>query len=357
MDYNLQIQKLLVKMDAVASPQDKLTLLKQAITLADTHNDVEWGFDLRLELIDVESDTPCRSDSLPAFTWIVEAYEQNPDLFKERDFVWKYKWMISYVRRNASISMEQIDAIVEDFKMRLQRNGYSLRAYYYSKVHMAYFLGNLEDARINLELADKELRDNMSNCAACELDDKVELQLRSGNFDSAMTMGQDLFTKKLTCGHMPFTTYCTCVECFTKANDFEKAHEFFLKAEEDLLATENDTSQILNVSKLILFLSIYNREKAWEYFEEYCDWSYGADDYYTFIFAKNILPLLNEDGNRTLKINAVMPWYKSDNNYDIKELYNYYYNIANDLARRFDARNNSVYVTHQLENIFAIGKN
>lgn len=352
MDYNLQIQKLLVKADAVALPQDKLNFIKQAISVADSHNDIEWGFDLRLELIDIESDMARRAESLPAFTWILDTYDNNSDLFRERDFLWKYKWMISYVRRTVSVSVEQNESIMEDFKTRLQRNGYSLRPYYQAKAHMANFVDNQEEVRKYLNLADKELRDNMSNCAACELDDKVELELRLGNFDTAMTMGSDLFSKKLTCAHMPFATYCTCVECFTDAKEYERAHDFFLKAEEDLRAMENDTSQISNVAKMIHFLSVYGqKDKAWEYFEQYAEWSHESDDYRCYTFAVNVLHLLKTGGELTLKVSPIMPWYKADNVYSALQLYNYYYAMATDLGAQFDNRHNTSFFTKKINDV------
>ena len=50
-----------------------------------------------------------------------------------------------------------------------------------------------------------------------------------------------------------------------------------------------------------------------------------------------------------MKINANIPWYQSDNTYDTNELYNYYYNEALELAKRFDARNDTNFFMQQLE--------
>ncbi|MDR1340525.1 MAG: hypothetical protein LBK58_10805 [Prevotellaceae bacterium] len=346
MDYALQIQKLLIQRDRISSPGDRIAMLKQAINLADTHNDVEWGFDLRLELIRDEKETSRCDESLPAFTWILDANDRNPELFDEGDFLWEYKWMLGSVRRNSSISMEQIESIAEDFKIRLSRNGYSLRPYYTTRAHMAFFLGNLDEAAKYIELRNREVRDGMANCQACELDDDVELEMRLGNFDKALAVGSNMLTKKLTCTHMPFSCYCTCVKYFQKAGDMERAHEYFQKAEADL-AELSDTSQIIEIGIMIRFLTGHDRERAWAFFEQHAHWNVNSEDYLDFVFSINVLPLLNGEETRVLNVSPSLEWHREDSTYDTKEIYNYYYKKAEDLAEKFDRRNGSAYFSQQ----------
>ncbi|MDR2286405.1 MAG: hypothetical protein LBE04_02850 [Prevotellaceae bacterium] len=346
MDYSLQIQKLLIQRDRVSSSNDKIALLKQAINLADAHNDVEWGFDLRLDLIRDEKDTSHCDESLPAFTWILDAYDKNPELFNEEDFLWEYKWMLGSVRRNSSISLEQIESIAENYKTRLLRNGYSLRSYYTTKAHLAFFLGNLDDAKKYIDIRNREVRDSMSNCHACELDDDVELELRLGNFEKALTVGNNMLTKKVICAHMPFSCYCSCVKYFQKAGDMEKAHEYFLKAEADLVEL-SDTSQISEIGIMIRFLIDYDKEKAWMFFEQYAHWNVDSEDYLDFLFSISVLPLFEGEGSRVLNVNPSIEWYREDNTYNLQEIYNYYYKKAKDLAERFDRRNGNGYFSEQ----------
>jgi hypothetical protein len=346
MNYTLEIQKLLLGRDRQQSPSDRIALLKQAINLADANNDPAWGFDLRLDLIRDEKDTSRCDESLPAFTWILDAYDKNPELFNEEDFLWEYKWMLGSVRRNSAVSFKQIEAITEDFRMRLLRNGYSLRPYYTCKAHMELFINNLGQAKEDLVLRDMEVRDEMSNCPACELDDCVELELRLGNFDKALTVGNNMLTKKITCTHMPFSCYCTCVEYFRKAGDMERAYEYFQKAEADL-ADLSDTSQIQEVGIMLRFLTDYDREKAWTFFERHAHWNVNSEDYLDFLFSIHVMPLLKSEESRVLNVNPSIEWYREDNTYDLKEIHNYYYNKAKDLAERFDRRNGNSYFSEQ----------
>ncbi|MDR2423480.1 MAG: hypothetical protein LBD59_01995 [Prevotellaceae bacterium] len=350
MEYTLQIQKLLLQLKTVELPTDRIALLKQAIKHADVHNDTVWGFDLRLNLIREEKYTSHCDESLQAFTWILDTFDNAPGTFLESNFLWEYKWMLGSIRRNSSISMEQIEIISEDYRERLTRNGYSLRSYYTVKLHMAFFLGQMDEAKKYLDLRNKEIRDDMSNCRACELDDDVELELRLGNFDKAIVVGNEVLTKKVTCGHMPFSCYCHCVKYFQQAGNMEKALEYFQKAEDEMAELTNDTSLIAEIGIMLRFLTDYDREKAWRFFEQYVHWNIDSEDYLDFLFSKSVLSLLSGEGCKTLKISPIVEWYRADDTYDQKKLYDCYRKRAEELAAAFDKRNGSNWFTEQLNN-------
>lgn len=351
MNHNLEIQKLLLKKDTVQHPEDRINLLKQAIQIADANNDLDWGFDLRLDLIFEERDTSHCVDSFSAFAWLLNTRDTNPEMFDESDFLWEYKWMAGAARRNVNISKEQVESIMDDLKIRMERNGYTLRGYYSVMIYWYLFTGEIEEAKKFLKLRNDIARDRMSHCPACELDTQVEIELIEGNFDKALTTANDLITKKLTCGVMPLVTFCNLTYYLGKAGD-ARAAEFLPKAEEEIAALkENDTSLISQVSDLLYYLTLTDKAKAWEYFERYADWEVDAEDAVSFDFSKNALPLLKDGGQKELKLNIKVPYFSSDNIYDTDQLYQYYYNKATDLARRFDARNGTNKFTAELEEV------
>lgn len=339
MNYNLEIQKILIKVEASNHPDDKINLLKQAIRIADANNDLDWGFDLRLDLIAQEKDTSHCTESFPAFAWLLNTYDTNPDLFNEDDFLWEYKWMAGAARRNVNISREQVESIMEDLKIRLERNGYTSRGYYSIMIYWNLFIGDIDKAKEFLQLRDNTPRDRMSNCPACELDTKVELELINGNFDKAIATADDLINKKLTCGVMPLVTFCNLTYYLSRSND-PRAAEYFAKAEEEFAEIEeNDTSLLSNIADLFDYLIKNNKNRAWEYFQKYSDWEPGAEDAIVYDFSKSVLPLLSQKGTKELNINPKLPYYKTDGIYNLEELYDYYYQKAFDLANRFDKRN------------------
>lgn len=354
MNHNLEIQKILLKLDTLSHPEDKINLLKQAIQIADANNDLDWGFDLRLDLISQEKDTSHCTESFPAFTWILSAYDSNSELFNEDDFLWEYKWMAAAARRNVNISRQQVESIMADLKVRMERNGYTPRGYYSVMIYWNLFIGDMQEANKYLELRDNTTRDRMSHCPACELDTRVEIELIEGQFDKAITTANDLITKKLTCGVMPLSTFCNLTYYLSKAGD-ERAAEFFEKAEEEIAeAEENDSSLISNISDLIYYLNKYDRNRGWEYFQKYAEWEIGAEDSISFDFSKNILTLLKEDGQKQLTMSEKLPYFKADGNYDVADLYDYYYKRANELAQQFDARNGTNSFSKALEEVVSV---
>lgn len=356
MNHNLEIQKLLLKINSLNHPEDKMNLLKQAILIADSNNDIEWGFDLRLDLIFTEKDTSHCNDSFSAFAWLLNTRDNNPELFDESDFLWEYKWMAGSARRNSNIPLEQIHLIQEDLKERMARNGYTLRGYYSVMIFWYLSIGDIKKSKEFLILRDTAARDRMSHCQACELNTDVEIELLEGNFDSAITKANDLITKKLTCGVMPLITFCNLTYFLGKVGD-KRADEYFPKAEEEINKLDkNDTSLISHISDLLLYLTLTNKNKAWEYFEEYADWEVNSEDETSFIFSKNVLPLLREKGFKNLNLSSKLPYYSTNGNYNLNTLFNYYFDKATILAEKFDKRNNTDQFNKQIKEVLALSK-
>ncbi|MVX35508.1 hypothetical protein [Myroides sp. LoEW2-1] len=339
MNYNLEIQKILLKVEQMEKFSDKVVALKEAIQLADQHNDIDWGFDLRLDLIRKERNTSKCEESFPAFAWILNASDTNADYFDESDFLWEYKWMFCSAYRNASISTEQIMQIGEDLKSRLVKNGYSLRAYY--NVMTGYYL-HLRDyakAQEYIDLADGEVIDDMTNCPACELDTKVEVLMDTGRVEESLVKAKDLISKKLTCYSMPFQTFCHFAYKLNKIGD-ERAELYFDKALEEYYAHDSyDSSVGYSMSQLICYMYEKKHPDTWEFFSRVCEWQIGAEDIHVYNFSKYMASMLKDGGTQALTLSSQLPYYRSDGTYDLFDLYTHFKQIAYNYADQFDQRN------------------
>jgi tetratricopeptide (TPR) repeat protein len=347
--HTLQIQKLLIRANAVQSPFDKMNLIKRAINIADANNDPEWGFDLRKQIIEIEKSTSSCIEGMPAFAWILETYEQHPEFCDESDFLMEYKWMVQAARRNASVSLEQFEAIIEDYKKRLLRNGFSLHSYYSARAHMAFQLNELDEAGKYLKLRASEKRDDLSFCLACELHDLVEHALLCGDVPEAVSVGMKVFTGEEHCKYVPFNTICTSVNIFEDCGYEESANKLFKIA--SLKLSEMQDSEMYNIGyigKLIFFITKRDKKKAWDMFEKYLAWSIDCEDYYNFQFSSGVLSLFKGSGTHPLNISSRVPWYNPSGIYELPELYAYYKNQAVSLAAKFDARNGNTVFSDEL---------
>ena len=132
MRYTLEIQKLLLQtQNKNLHPREKANLLKEAIRIADENEDVEWATEMRLDLIYELNLLSADAEEITVFSKILDDYENHKDVIKEDDLLWKYKWIWACTFDLPEIPMEQVQAIGEDYKTRILRNGYSLRSYYH----------------------------------------------------------------------------------------------------------------------------------------------------------------------------------------------------------------------------------
>ncbi len=354
MNYNLQIQKILLEVDSAATIQDKIKLQKQAINIADGNNDIDWGYELRSDLMYMEKGTSHCHESIPAFVWIMDTIDTNPDLFDENDILLKYKWMIMAAQRNADFSLEQLGIVREDFKLRMEANGHGLSTYYNILFQWFMQTGDFGQARKYRDLRNLQQPDTISHCLACDISSDVELELLTGNFDKAMTLAEELLSARVSCFYEPFAVLSKLLYYFARNKD-NRAESFYQRTEEELSKLDTSESYLmLHASYLIFYTSLFHRERAWNLFEKYSGWEIGAEDYPSFYFAVNVLPLLKENGERLLNLNVELPYFRQDNKYIIQDLYRYYREKAQDLAGKFDKRNGNTYFNDTLNLISSL---
>ena len=345
MKYNLEIQKILFQVEDNKSltPKDKVALLKQAVALADDNDDIEWAYELRLDLIRECYHLASDTDLVTNFSWILNAYEEHPDWFNESDFLWQYKWILRIMYDNPDVSLEQINSIVEDFKNRLTRNGYGLRPYYDRLYKEAMTQRRYEDAKKYLDLRNEAPDDAMGNCAACTLDDEVDYYMQTGQFDEAYNRAQPILEKQLTCGLVPARTLCTLTYYAWKSGKEELAAELFEKADAEMDVLKNDENLTSEGGMLVSYLADKNPEKARHYIEKCLPWMIEGDGYSKYDFSAYMVEALNKWTGTDpilLELPTEFEGYSASGQYPVKELKDCFYTIAHQLAEKFDKRDN-----------------
>jgi len=344
MNHNLQIQKILLEIGKKPNTKDKIKLLKQAINIADGSNDLDWGYELRSDLMYLEKGTSHCIESIPAFVWIMDTVDANPEIFDENDILLKYKWMILAAQRNTAFTIEQINSIREDFKKRMENNGHGLYTYYNLLFMWHMQTGNFDEARKFKELRDTQQPDTVSYCLACDIDTNVEIELLSGNFDKAIAIADDLLSGRESCYYEPFSVLSKMVYHLARKKD-KRAETYYGRLEEEFSKLETESQLMLSISYMLFYTSLFHKDRAWDLFEKYSEWDTDAEDYPTFYFAVNLLPLFSEEGERSLNLSSDLPYFEKTDRYDTQKLYNHYYNKAKVLAGKFDARNGNNFFT------------
>ena len=334
-------------------------MLKQAISIADSHNDIAWGYDLRIDLMDISNGFAKNTDALPAFVWLLDANDRNPDLFDEKELLWKYKWMIDSAARSSKVPMEQINAITADFKTRLQRNGFSLRAYHGILISIGFITENPPMVKEQIDLREKYERDNISDSASHDLYDKVLYLLMVNEIDAALALENETHKKNMNNISNMFAINTCYAEYLTRTGRIDIAERFITDAEKNLSELKfRECYLMVTLSSLIYALNVTNTEKAWQYFEQYAHWFDEGEEYDSLIFGINLLPLLARGGKRKLQLSSRLPFQSIDGEYEIKNIFDYFYESTKAIAIAFDSRNGNDAFTKQIDIIDKLaGKN
>jgi len=140
---------------------------------------------------------------------------------------------------------------------------------------------------------------------------------------------------------------CLFTYYLSRANDV-RSEKYFSEAEAELSGLVHESYMMMDISYLIFHASIHNKDKAWALFEKYSEWDIMADDYISFYFAANALPLFKEEGSQKLNLNPNLPYFDKSGDYNISSLYDYFYSRADNLAIKFDRRNKNTYFSDTL---------
>ncbi|PXV63526.1 hypothetical protein CLV62_11313 [Dysgonomonas alginatilytica] len=351
MNYNLEIQKILLDTENIKNPDDRIMLLKQAIHIADANNDMDWGYDLRMDLIRNEQFTAHSRESFPAFAWILNAYDSDPELYSEEEILNEYKWMAAVSYNNLNVSRVQIEAILEDFRKRSVDCGMSSREYYNIMSNWSLFLGSKEDARKYLDLRDKAPEDSMTSLSN-DLITTIYVEMFEGDFDKAISHIQEFMAQRSVHQMNPIPVYSGLIYYFGGKMNDPRAAEYFAEADKEFSELANYPFQLYEVTLMMYYMSKFEKEKAWAYFEKYVKWEIGAEDAIRFDFATSTLALFKGGGTRLIEaISSNQPYYREDNSYDLDDLYNHYYDIALNLAQQFDKRNGNTHFNEQLQEV------
>ena len=311
MKYTLEIQKLLLQaQNKNLHPREKANLLKEAIRIADENEDVEWATEMRLDLIYELNLLSADTEEIAVFSKILDDYENHKDVIKEDDLLWKYKWIWSSTFDIPEIPMEQVEAVGEDYKTRILRNGYSLRSFYQRWSVECTWMRQYDKAK---EYIDKMLAEKMD-------DQSCEAYLRA---------------------------YLKLAYYAQKAGKPDIAADMCTRAEEALAGREKDEYLLLYMGLFIAYYLMTNPERGWEYAERCIDWSLRTNTLKKYRFSCDMVEALKYEMRPEvhLALPEEFPLYRADGVYSVSELRRYFYQQAEELARRYDARNgNSGYM-------------
>lgn len=350
--YTLEIQKLLNRASRLDDKnKDKLKYYLDAIHIADINDDVDYAYELRHRLMDMEWNQPQRPHFIATFGWLLDAYDAAPDQYESDELLWKYKWVISELHANPEVSKAQIEQVLEDFKQRSEKEGFNLRAYYSKLLHEATDQMDAARSRIYQDKIQSYPRDYISDCEACEMDSDVLVSLLEGNFDEAHSKATPLLEEAHTCAKVPFITRVNLAYYAYKSGRADLARQLAGKIEEELADREEDAYLIHSIGYFLTLIFWLEERKGWEYFQHFVKFTTDTDASTLFFFSMGMaegLSAVDKEETVLLSLPAECAIYTETGYYRKGDIYEYYHSQARELGAKFDARNGNTNFSRQI---------
>ncbi|MFC7441130.1 tetratricopeptide repeat protein [Laceyella putida] len=221
-----QFDALMEQAEALPYGEAKIALLEEAVRLADTYHHTERGFFARMELTEATVHVGRVDKAFTTFGWCLAQYDKEPEAYNSHAIMWQYKWIVDKLDKFPTISLAQIEAMLEDLKRRYAELGYTERFYHQTKYVMASRKGDWEEAEREYERWMKVPRDSISDCVACELDLQLEYLLARNHFAEAYERVRPILNGQLSCQSVPHTTYANFLLPLLHEGRLEEAAHF-----------------------------------------------------------------------------------------------------------------------------------
>ncbi len=172
----------------------QVSLLEEAVRLADTHGDADEGFRLRTALATAAMLGGRPDVLLVAFSWCVAQYDRDPGRFKgEEEFslLCGYKWAVENLVAFPQVSRADIDKLLDDMERRYRAHGASMHAVHHKRRQVLSLMGDMAGAAEADRHMARARPDFLSYCPACVQDASIEYLLLQGKDQEALVAWRD----------------------------------------------------------------------------------------------------------------------------------------------------------------------
>ena len=344
-------QQLLDEARELPNGAAKIAVLDEAIREADLVNWLEGSFEIREEMMQAAAFSGAGERLLTSFSWCLGKSDEMPEVFPDVDLLWQYKWSISAALNFAGISLQQIHSMLDDFSARLEKHGYGQRPVVSLHARLLQSVGDLEGAAAAAEQWQREPRDDMADCEACELDNVVELLCEMQQHDAAVAKAEPITTGKLTCAEVPHRTLAELLISAMRIGDETLAKKLHIRGYR-MVYRDPDFLRSLGMHAVYIARQ-RDFKKGLDLMEKHMGWAMESlelanrKDFYVGCLA--ILQAMAGSGTARFKIRlpSTHPLHSTEGDCDTNQLAQWYEREIHELCEAFDRRNGTTWRTEQ----------
>lgn len=332
--------------DQLKHGEERYKYLKKLIAEEDAAHNYSEAFDLRYKYITESVMHDDLFKGIIMFPEFMAYYDAHSDVCEQHSLMWAFKWIIDDVVEFYQVSSEKIEEYFEEFRRRCEEYGISLRTYYMKKMNFYSYI-NIEKMKQCQKQFRSLERDRLSDCAACELNNDIRMELRYGSEKKAMKMLADMLHRGISCAEVPEVTFGECVKHFTQTGNIAEA-EYYAEMMMPMVKGEERTF-LKEISNVLLLKALTSPNEAYDIFKRSVNIFLESKNpdmrfHFAHAAARFFDAAINNDHKKIIiKLSPSFPLYNAENEYDIEKMKNYFADIAKDIADKFDERNASSY--------------
>lgn len=328
------------------SPQ-KVALLEQAVRLADTLQNEAQSYDIRMDLIQAATFGGQPDRAIVAFSWCLAAYDRNPENYDWFDLYWKYKWIVGNGINYPSLSRSKLEALLDDQAKRYRSMGRGKQASLKSRMCFYQGIGEIKKARKMLDNVDRTRTDELSDCPACTLNNKVLLLIDTGEYDAALQTAEPILLGRKKCAEVPHCTIPTLLLPLLFTGKHEQAADLH---ERNLRRIRRKSQFLKELGEHAFYLAFRGQpQEALQIIEREFAFSLGVThpraNFFFYLAALFVLQRLQRSGvnSVSLRLPKDFPLRRDDHTYEVETLIQWLKNTCTTIADDFDQRNGNRY--------------
>lgn len=349
-----QISELRLKAYLLPNCPTKVSLLEEAVRLADLHNDAEAGFELRQELMEAATFSGRIDVLLVAFAWCLAQFDRDPEKHDEWDLLWKYKWVVGQAPDFPQISRQQIDQMLADMQRRYTAGGHSLHAVHQMRRDVMIDLKDKAAAKEGHAAFKKARPDWLSDCPACTVSNTGRYYDFLGQWRRAVKAYEPIVAGRLTCHEEPLRTTSDSLLPLLRLGEADKATSLQQHISKRLARAEEP---VASAADHVKFLAIIGETaKAKRLLERYLPAAIDAVSAMRRLAmyegAILLLDRLAEKGPAA-KLQSPKSWPQpgAQGQHEIAALRSWVLDEARAIARQYDARNGNREYEQELDRL------
>ena len=219
-DCDPQVLDLLREANQLPQGRDQVAVLERALAVAQQLGGFDNEYWARTQLTEALYHVPTERSALTHYAWLRRALDTAGERLDEEDraqVLWKLKWAMSHVLSTAAFDLATVRATIDDVERAIGQHGYRLRPVLEQRYHLAAAL----DDRAGMEAAardfDREPRDRLSDCHACEV--SFQAHLRRADPRAALVTLAPIVAGELTCAEQPALALAQAIGWHLDAGD------------------------------------------------------------------------------------------------------------------------------------------